>query len=130
VADPQTNNEEERETSTICPHCWKHFPVPKTENALKDMVVTCPHCGKQSRLTGKTMTTRRWVLRKFAFLGAFAILGAICILIWIYGTIEHDIMAWIALGGSVFFVALFIVYVALTAYHVVLIKTGREKPKT
>lgn len=68
-------------------------------------------------------------MRKFAFLGAFAILGVIGIWIWIYGTIEHDIKAWIALGGSVFFVVVFVVYVAFTAYHVVLIKTGKKKPK-
>jgi DNA-directed RNA polymerase subunit RPC12/RpoP len=129
VANPQTSNEEEREISTICPSCWKQFSVPRTESHLKGTIVTCPHCGKQSRLTGKTMTTRRWVLRKFAFLGAFAILGVIGIWIWIYGTIEHDIKALIALVASLFLVVVFAVYVALTIYHVVLIKTGREKPK-
>ena len=129
MANPQTSNEKERETSTICPYCWKQFSVPKTESHLKGIVVTCPHCSKQSRLTGKTTTTRKWVLRKFAFLGAFAILGVIGIWIWIYGTIEHDIKALIALGGSVFFVVVFVVYVALTAYHIVLIKTVKEKPK-
>jgi len=129
VTNPQTSNEKERETSIICPYCWKQFSVPKTESHLKGSVVTCLHCGKQSRLTGKTTTTRRWVLRNFAFLGAFAILGVIGIWIWMYGTIEHDIKALIALGGSVFFVVAFIVCVALTVYRVILIKTGKEEPK-
>jgi predicted membrane channel-forming protein YqfA (hemolysin III family) len=81
------------------------------------------------RLTGKTMTSHRRVLRKFAFLGAFAFWGIIGILIWTYGTIERDTRAWMVLGGSVFFVGLFVLYVVLTTYHVILIKTGREKPK-
>ena len=125
----QSSNEAKKETPTICPYCWKQFLVSETESHAKGRIVTCPHCGKQSRLTGKTMTTRMWVWRKFAFLGAFALLGVIGILIWIYGTIEHDFGAWIGLGGSVFFVVVFVVYVVFTAYHVILIKTGGEKPK-
>jgi DNA-directed RNA polymerase subunit RPC12/RpoP len=126
--DLQSSNEaQKKETSTICPYCWKQFSVPETEGHVEGRIVTCPHCGKQSRLTGKTMTSRMWVLRKFAFLAAFAFLGVIGILIWVYGTIEHDIWAWVGLGCSVFFVVVFVVYVVITAYHVILIRTGREK---
>jgi DNA-directed RNA polymerase subunit RPC12/RpoP len=129
VAKPQTSDKGEIEAPIICPYCWKSFSIPKTESHLKGSVVTCLHCGKQSRLKGKTMTHRRWVLRQFAFLGAFAVLAVICIWIWIYGTIERDIMALIAFIGSVCFIVLLVIGIARTAYHVVQIKTGREKPE-
>jgi len=127
--DSQGGKESKNKAPVICPYCWKQFSIPETESQVKGTIVNCPHCGKQMRLTGKTMTSRRWVLHNFAFLGAFAILGVIGILIWIYGTIERNIWAWIALGGSVFFIGLFVLYIVLTAYHVILIKTSREKSK-
>jgi endogenous inhibitor of DNA gyrase (YacG/DUF329 family) len=127
--DSQSGKEAKNETLVICPYCQKHFSIPETKNQVKGTIVNCPHCGKEMRLTGKTTTSRRWVMRQFAFLGAFAFLGIIVILIWVYGTIERDIIAWIALGGAVFFIGLFVLYVVLTAYHIIMIKTGREKPE-
>lgn len=101
----------------ICYYCHKSFSSLGTGSETKGMVVNCPHCGKSLRL-GKTMSGRTWIIRQFKILGLFALLGVIGILTWIFGTVEPSPMAWLGLGGSIFFVAVFVFCVVLTLYRI------------
>lgn len=112
----QSEKEAKKQAIVICYHCHKSFPSPGIGSGIEGLVVNCPHCGKPMRL-GKTISGRAWITRQFTVLGLFALLGVIGILAWTRIS-EPSPMAWLGLGGSIFFVGAFVFCVLLTIYRV------------